>query len=455
MANKRHPWAEFEEVIGQEQRKKREKLKKKYNTKKLFEMALSFTLENKFYEAREFFELVTEKDPNYFLAWVNMGLIYAYHNLPGTIKGGRRTAYYKRHYNEGIECFKKALELRPHDITSLIGLGDAYRGKKEFVKSIESFQEIIKRTPKNFEDLSGIGFTFLNANSIKYQLDDLAFDGFVPINKDYQLLRQSGSYLEKENKIKYDIALRSMSKVLKYQKMQELPNKYIISREIYSDKLESIAKTIRTIEYEKEKAEWKETKEYRDLEDKKIIEFVEPYKEVAICTITKHFLTKGKRDDPKKYYQTAKDTIKEKLNNLIKKKIIQGSIQSLPNKIGLYYINEEKIEEIKNDIVYQTLLEFFEKYSRITLLELVENVNHKVEKQFGNSSKMSLTKMKGLTMNFINKGLIPASYDDASEGIVSTVMEEKIDELSTTIEGWGKGDEEKVDSSFKKKNKKI
>jgi tetratricopeptide (TPR) repeat protein len=111
------------------------------------EKALSFTLENKLYEALEFFELTTEKDPNYFLAWVNMGIIYTYHNLLGKTEG-RSTAWYKRHYDEGIECFKKALELRPYDITSLIGLGDAYIGKKEFAKSIECFREIIKRTPK-------------------------------------------------------------------------------------------------------------------------------------------------------------------------------------------------------------------------------------------------------------------------------------------------------------------
>ncbi len=193
----------------------------------------------------------------------------------------------------------------------------------------------------------------------------------------------------------------------------------------------------------------------RDLEDNKIIEFIRPHKEIAIRTITDHFLTKGKFDDPKKYYQTAKGTIKEKLNILIEKKVIQGSIQSLPNKMGLYYINKEKIEEIKKDIVYQTLLEFLEKYSRMSLLELIEKVNHQVEKQFGNTSKMSLKKVKELTMNFINKELIPANYDNDSDGIDSTVMEEKIDELSTKIEGWGKGDEEKVDSSFKKKlNKK-
>jgi tetratricopeptide (TPR) repeat protein len=438
-----NPWTEIRRMGAQSARKEREKLKKKYSTKKLFEMALSYTLGNKLYEAREFFELTTEKDPNYFLAWVNMGIIYTYHNLLGKTEG-RSTAWYKRHYDEGIECFKKALELRPYDITCLIGLGDAYRGKKEFAKSIECFREIIKRTPKNFEDLSGIGFTFLNANSIKYRLEEKAIDEFVPINKDYQLLRQSGSYLEKENKIKYDIALRSMSKVLKYQKMQELPNKYIISREIYSNKRESISKIIRTIEYEKEKAEWKETKEYRDLEDKKIIEFIKPYKEIAICTITEHFLSKGKYADPKKYYQTAKDTIKEKLNSLIEKKIIQGSIQSLPNKIGLYYINEEKIEEIKIKIVYQTLIEFSGKFPRIFLQEIVEKVNHKIEKQFNNSAKMSQLKVKEIVISLINKRLIFANYDDSSNGIEFLVMERKIDELFTKFDEWSEEDKKKV-----------
>jgi hypothetical protein len=292
--------------------------------------------------------------------------------------------------------------------------------------------------------LSGIGFTFLNANSIKYRLEEKAIDEFVPINKDYQLLRQSGSYLEKENKIKYDIALRSMSKVLKYQKMQELPNKYIISREIYSNKRESISKIIRTIEYEKEKAEWKETKEYRDLEDKKIIEFIKPYKEIAICTITEHFLSKGKYADPKKYYQTAKDTIKEKLNSLIEKKIIQGSIQSLPNKIGLYYINEEKIEEIKIKIVYQTLIEFSGKFPRIFLQEIVEKVNHKIEKQFNNSAKMSQLKVKEIVISLINKRLIFANYDDSSNGIEFLVMERKIDELFTKFDEWSEEDKKKV-----------
>ena len=445
MANKRHPSAGFNEVIRQEHRKKREKLKKKYNTKQLFEMALSFTLENKFDEAREFFELVTEKDPNYFLAWVNMGVHSTYYNLIRPVKiESRGVAWYKRHYDDGIECFKKALELRPKDITSMIGLGYANRGKKKFVKSIECFQEITKKTSKNFEDLSGIGFTFLNVRSIKYQLDDVVFDEFVPINKDHQLLRQLDSYLEKENKIKYDIALRSMSKALKYQKKQELPNKYIISREIYNDKLEDIAKIIKFIENEKDEAEWKETKEYRDLEDKKIIEFIKPHKEIALRSIVEHFLSRGKVTDPEKYYHTAKVTIKRKLNNLIDRKTIRGSIQSLPNKIGLYYINEEKIEEIKIEIVYKALLKFSEKFSRMFLQEIVEEVNQKVERQFGNSAKMSQSKVKDIVLSFINRGLILANYDDSSNGIEFLVMERKIDELHTKFDEWSKEDKKKV-----------
>lgn len=434
---------------AQSARKEREKLKKKYSTKKLFEMALSYTLKNKLDDAIKFFELMTEKDPNHFLAWVNMGVLFTYYDLSYT------TAYSARHYDKGVESFTKALEQRPNDITSLIGLGDAYSGKKEFSKSIESFQEISNKTPNNSEDLSGIGFTFLNANSIDYQMRDVANDGYVPINKDYQLLSHLNSHLKKEKKEKYNSALRSMSKVLKFQKMQNIPNKYLISREVYSNKLESIIKIIRAIEYEKEKAEWKETKEYRDLEDKKIIEFVKPYKEIAIHDIVEHFLSKSKIDNTEKFYQPAKERIEQKLRYLIDRNMIQGSIQYLPNKTGLYFINEEKIKDIKKDIVYQTLLEFLENYSRLSLLELVEKVNHQVEKQFGNSGKMLPTKVKELAMNFINKGLIPANYDEASEGIDSTIMEQKIDELSTTIEGWGKGDNEKVDSSLKKKNKKI
>jgi len=54
------PWAEIRRMGVQSARKEKEKLKKKYSTKKLFEMALSFTLENKLEDAINSFEIVTE-----------------------------------------------------------------------------------------------------------------------------------------------------------------------------------------------------------------------------------------------------------------------------------------------------------------------------------------------------------------------------------------------------------
>jgi len=303
-------WEEIRKWGEIEQRKKREKLKKRYFTKQLFKKALSFTIEDKLDEAKEFFEITTEKDPNYFLAWVNMGVLYTYYYLIGMVKDQLgELAFYKRHYDEGVECFKKALELRPYDITSLIGLGDAYRGKKEFAKSLDSFQEIIKRIPKYFENLSGIGFTFLNANIIEYQ-----------------------SYKN------YNKALKSMRKALKYQKKQKIPINYII-KTIERDKLDIITKIITTIE-----------------------------------------------------------------------------------------------------IVYKALLKFSEKFPRIYIQELVDKVNHQVETQFGNSAKMSQTKVSEIAISFINSGLISAKFDYSSDSIDFLVMEEEIDELLTKFNEWNEDD---------------
>jgi tetratricopeptide (TPR) repeat protein len=160
MNDKKNPWADFDNQIKKEREKENDLIKKKYSKEKLVKIARNFALKQDFQKALDYFKLVTEKDPKHFLAWVNMGIIYTYHNLLGTTKG-RRTAYYKRHYDEGIECFKKALELKPNDIPSLIGLGDAFRGKKEFTKSIEYFERIIKIAPKNSESWGGIGFAYL------------------------------------------------------------------------------------------------------------------------------------------------------------------------------------------------------------------------------------------------------------------------------------------------------
>ena len=119
------------------------------------------------------------------------------------------------------------------------------------------------------------------------------------------------------------------------------------------------------------------------------------------------------------------------------------------NRISPYYlINEEKIrkEEIKQKKEEQEVLEavqeFADEFTRIHINELVNKV------------KKSEIKVIEIIVKLIKNNLIPATYDRKTRGIEFNAMAEIIDELSTTIEGWGKGDKEKVDTSLKKKKKK-
>ncbi|MFX0001204.1 MAG: HEAT repeat domain-containing protein [Candidatus Hermodarchaeota archaeon] len=247
MDDKKDPWADFNKQIENEREKENELIKKRYSKEKLVKIALNFALKQDFQKALDYFKLVTEKDPKHFLAWVNMGIIYTYHNLLGTDKG-RRTAYYKRHYDEGINCFKKALELKPNNIPTLIGLGDAFRGKKEFTKSIEYFEKILKIDSKNSESRRGIGFAYLEMMEFENAIDYFEKALKIENNNVDCWIGLGISYFEKKD---LDKSLNCFINALNYQKQQEKPKKDIIGREIYSNKLETVAKIIYYIESEK------------------------------------------------------------------------------------------------------------------------------------------------------------------------------------------------------------
>lgn len=437
-----NPWEPFNQIVAKSTKEENEEFKTKHSSNEIFEMAISAILTKELDDAIKYFKLLSQKDPKHFLAWVNMGIIYTYYNLLGTIKG-RCTAFYKRHYDEGIECFKKALELRPKDITSIIGLADAYGGLKQYAKSLEFLKRIREGKLNDFEDLSGIGFTFLNAHVYKYQMTEYEVDGFVPINTHYRTLSQLNSDLKKKNLEKYLKAVQNMMKALKYQNSQKIPKKYLIDQEIWTIKLKGITNIIKNIESIKKKAEWKEMQEYKNINENKIIEFIKAHKEIAVQTIAAHFLSKGNISNPKKYYEAAMETVEQKLRVLIERKKIQGSVEPLPGKIGLYYINEEKINEIKEELVLNMLLEFSEQFPRISLHELFEKVNIQVLSRFGASAKLLQEKVKEITINYINKGLISAEYDDLSEGINFLLMEKKIDGLFATFDNWENDDQKK------------
>ena len=436
------PWEPFNQIVAKSAKKENEEFKTKHSSKEIFEMAISSILTNKLDDAIKYLKLLSKKNPYYFLAWVNMGVLYTYYNLLGMIEG-MGVAYYRRYFNKGIKCFEKSLELRPKDITSIIGLADAYRGLKQYAKSLELFKIIRERKPNDFEDLSGIGFTFLNADRFKYQMAKYEIDEYVPINREYRILSRLDSDIKKESEEKYNKALQSMMKTLKYQNSQKIPKKYLINQEIWNIKLKDIASIIKNIESSKKKTEWKELEEYKSINENKIIEFIKPHKEIAVQAIAAHFLLKSNISDPEKYYEAARETVEQKLKDLIERNKIQGSVEPLPGKSGLYYINEEKINEIKEELVLNILLEFSEQFRRISLHELVEKVNNQVFSRYGKSATFLPEKVKEITINYINKGLIPAEYDDSSEGINFLLVEKKIDGLFAIFDDWENDDQKK------------
>lgn len=89
------------------------------------------------------------------------------------------------------------------------------------------------------------------------------------------------------------------------------------------------------------------------------------------------------------------------------------------------------------------LLEFSEQFPRISLHEIVKTVNNQVLSRYGNSAIFLPEKVKEITINYINKGLISAQYDDSSEGINFLLMEKKIDGLFATFDDWENDDQKK------------
>ena len=80
----------------------------------------------------------------------------------------------------------------------------------------------------------------------------------------------------------------------------------------------------------------------------------------------------------------------------------------------------------KNFKVHQTLLKFSEKYPRITLRELADRV------------KMDQSEVKKIVKIFIKNDIIPAKYDDASNGIEFFIVMKEIDKLLNNFDEWAK-----------------
>lgn len=111
---------------------------------------LGFALDNAGYskEAEEAYKRAIAIDPNHFEAYNNLGIIYSHSNI-----------------NEAIECFSKALEIKPDVSSTLCALGSAYYDSGDTVKAIECYQKAIETDPNN-------AVAYWELGGIKHDLND-------------------------------------------------------------------------------------------------------------------------------------------------------------------------------------------------------------------------------------------------------------------------------------------
>jgi len=142
--------------------------------------------EGKYEEAIEAFKKVTEKLPDYPVAYNNLGLSY--------LRNGD--------LDKAIIAFNKAIELKPDMIEAYFGLAECYIKKQESDKAIEVFSKTLEVQPDNPKLYYNIGVVYYNND----QTDDAiaAFEKSLALDPKFSSTHyQLGlAYFKKENKDK-------------------------------------------------------------------------------------------------------------------------------------------------------------------------------------------------------------------------------------------------------------
>ena len=125
-----------------------------------------------------------------------MELLTCYDDLK---REGNRLSNDDRHH-EAIECFDKALEIKPRDADVLIMKGDAFFMSAKYAESIRCFEDVIDVNPDNAVALNSKGFvlhTFgLHQDALEYYDRALAVepDKYLTLLNKGDLLYETGNY---------------------------------------------------------------------------------------------------------------------------------------------------------------------------------------------------------------------------------------------------------------------
>lgn len=172
--------------------------------------------ERKFNDALEYFSKAIELDPNNADIYNEKGKCYS------LILCSLRLGY---KYKEALENFLIAYELNPKNIQTIINIGDAKMGLKEFKEAIEIFSEVLKKDKFNIEALTNRAFAKMvtrdylgvkkdTAKVLKIQPDNaycLYIYGTSLIEQGK--LAEGVHYLQRSANLSFDLAINSINRL--------------------------------------------------------------------------------------------------------------------------------------------------------------------------------------------------------------------------------------------------
>ena len=101
-------------------------------------------------QAYEFFEPVTQINPNFFEAWLNMG------NACGS----------QKHYNHSIDCYEKAVAINPNHAICQYNLGRAWYSERQYKNAIIYFQKAVALNASYFKAIYNLGSAYYRIRNL-------------------------------------------------------------------------------------------------------------------------------------------------------------------------------------------------------------------------------------------------------------------------------------------------
>ena len=124
-------------------------------TKTMTHRGLMALKKEQYSQAYDFFEPITQINPNDFRAWFNMG------NACG----------FQKHYNHSIACYEKAAAINPDHAICQYNLGRAWYSQRNYHKAISYFQNAIALKPSYFNAIYNLGSTYYRIRNLDQSID--------------------------------------------------------------------------------------------------------------------------------------------------------------------------------------------------------------------------------------------------------------------------------------------